>query len=65
MTPLLLKLVFDRIESGPMPFFAKPIARSIAKKVKGLMIEPNLKRQLDFMESELGRHDWFAGEHFI
>jgi len=27
--PLLLKLVFDRIESGPMPFFVKPIARVI------------------------------------
>ena len=30
MPPLLLKLIFDRIESGPMPFFVKPIARSIA-----------------------------------
>jgi glutathione S-transferase len=64
MPPLLLKLVFDRIESGPMPFFAKPIARSIARKVKGLMIEPNLKRQLDFMESELTAHEWFAGNEF-
>ena len=36
-----------------MPFFAKPIARGIAAKVKALMIEPNLKRQLDFMEGEL------------
>ena len=30
MPPLLLKLVFDRIETAPMPFFAKPIARGIA-----------------------------------
>jgi glutathione S-transferase len=64
MPPLLMKLVFDRIESGPMPFFAKPIARSIARKVKGLMIEPNLKRHLDFMEAELGRSEWFAGDAF-
>ncbi|HEY4957123.1 MAG TPA: glutathione S-transferase [Caldimonas sp.] len=62
MPPLLLKLIFDRLETGPMPFFAKPIARGIARKVKGLMIEPNLKRQLDFMESELGRSEWFAGD---
>src|SRR6187397_2738053 len=27
MPPLLLKLIFDRIEKGPMPFFVKPIAR--------------------------------------
>jgi glutathione S-transferase len=64
MPPLLLKLVFDRIESGPMPFFVKPVARGIARKVKGLMIEPNLKRQLDFMEAELGRSEWFAGGEF-
>jgi len=64
MPPLLLKLIFDRIESGPMPFFAKPIARGIARKVKGLTVEPNLKRQLDFMESELGKSEWFAGNDF-
>ena len=64
MPPLLLKLIFDRVESGPMPFFVKPVARGIARKVKGLMVEPNLKRQLDFMESELGRSEWFAGGEF-
>ncbi|MDQ2736852.1 MAG: glutathione S-transferase [Pseudomonadota bacterium] len=65
MPPLLLKLIFDRIGSGQgMPFFAKPIARGIAAKVKGLMVEPNLKRQLDFMESELGKSEWFAGNDF-
>jgi len=65
MPPLLLKLIFDRIGSGQgMPFFAKPIGRAIAAKAKALMIEPNLKRQLDFMESELGRSEWFAGDDF-
>src|SRR4249920_636693 len=34
MPPLLLKLVFDRIERAPMPFFAKPIARAIAGRAK-------------------------------
>ena len=65
MPPLLLKLIFDRVGSGQgMPFFAKPIARGIAAKVKALMIEPNLKRQLDFMEAELGKSEWFAGNEF-
>jgi len=65
MPPLLLKLIFDRIGSGDgAPFFAKPIARGIAAKVKGLMIEPNLKRQLDFMEGELAKSEWFAGSDF-
>ncbi|MDP9045471.1 MAG: glutathione S-transferase [Pseudomonadota bacterium] len=64
MPPLLLKLIFERIKVAPMPFFAKPIARGIANRVLGTMVEPNLKRQLDFMESELGRSDWFAGPEF-
>ncbi len=65
MPPLLLKLIFDRIGSGQgMPFFVKPVAKGIAAKVKGLMVEPNLKRQLDFMEGELNKSEWFAGSEF-
>ncbi len=65
MPPLLLKLIFDRIGSGQgMPFFVKPVAKGIAAKVKALMVEPNLKRQLDFMEGELTRSEWFAGPEF-
>ena len=64
MSPLLLKLIFDRIPQAPMPFFVKPIARSLCAKVLARMVEPNLKRQLDFMEAELGRSDWFAGVEF-
>ncbi len=32
MPPLLLSLVFNRLRSAPMPFFARPIARGIADK---------------------------------
>ena len=64
MPPLLLKLIFERIKVTPMPFFVKPIARGISNKVLGAMVEPNLKRQLDFMEGELGRSEWFAGADF-
>ena len=64
MPPLLMKLIFDRIESGPMPFFIRPVARAIARKAKSSFIMPNIDRTLDFMESELGRHPWFAGAQF-
>jgi glutathione S-transferase len=64
MPPLLLKLVFDRVERAPMPFFARPIARGIANKVRGAMITPQLRRHLDFLEAELGAGPWFAGEQF-
>jgi glutathione S-transferase len=64
MPPLLLKLIFERLKTTKMPFFAKPIARGIAGKVLGAMVDPNLKRQLDFMEGELGKSEWFAGGEF-
>ena len=64
MPPLVMKLVFDRIEKGPMPFFARPIARAIAGRVKSTFIAPQITRNLDFMEAELGKSEWFAGDEF-
>ena len=64
MPPLLMKLIFDRIEKGPMPFFVRPVARAIAGRAKSSFIMPNIERNLDFMESELGKHAWFAGAQF-
>jgi glutathione S-transferase len=64
MPPLLMKLIFDRIERAPMPFFAKPIARAIARKTRNAFIEPNINRHLDYMEAELGKTVWFAGPEF-
>lgn len=62
MPPLLFKLVFDEVQKAPMPFFIKPIAKAISQKVLGVMVWPNLKRQFDFIEAELGRSTWLAGD---
>jgi glutathione S-transferase len=64
MSPLLLKLVFDKIETAPMPFFAKPIAKAISGKAKKAFIEPQIRQHLDYLEGELGQSDWFAGDAF-
>lgn len=64
MPPLVMKLVFSRLKSQKMPFFAKPIARSIADRVLNGFIEPQIKLHLDYMESELAKSAWFAGPDF-
>ena len=64
MPPLLLKLIFDKIETTPMPFFVKPIAKGISAKVKSSFINPQLTQILDYMEKELVKKDWFAGADF-
>ena len=64
MPPLLMKLVFDEVEKAPMPFFIKPIARAISGKVKSAFIGPQITQHLDYVEAELGKSAWFAGEEF-
>ena len=61
--PLLLKLLFDRVKYKA-PLLVRPIARAIADKALTTFVLPNLVRNLDFMESELGKSEWFAGAHF-
>lgn len=64
MPPLLMKLAFDQVASAPVPFFIKPITRMIAAKAMSSYVRPNLERQFDFMEAELSRSTWFAGDEF-
>jgi len=61
MPPLLLKLVFTRLEAAPVPFFVKPIVKKISATAMSSFIDPQLKKHLDYMEGELGKSQWFAG----
>ena len=61
MPYLVMKLVFNKIETSPMPFFVKPIAKKISQKTKQTFIQPNLDTHLNFLESELQKSEWFAG----
>ncbi|MBD2178605.1 glutathione S-transferase [Pseudanabaena sp. FACHB-1998] len=64
MPPQLLKLVFDTIDKTPMPFFVRPIARSITNRVKSSFIDPQITLHLNYMEAEIGKSTWFAGNEF-
>jgi glutathione S-transferase len=64
MSPLLMKLVFNRLRTAPMPFFAKPIAKAIASKVVDGFVQPGIDRHNAYIESELGVFPWFAGAEF-
>ena len=64
MPPLVMALVFNKVRTAPMPFFAKPIAKAIADKVMKGFVQPNIASQLAFMEAELAARPWFAGKAF-
>lgn len=62
MPLMIVSLIVGRIETAPMPFFAKPVAKGIAGKVRAGYLDPNVRRNLDYMESVLGSSTWFCGE---
>ncbi|MFS2318946.1 glutathione S-transferase [Maricaulis sp. D1M11] len=64
MSPMLIKLILDRINSAKMPFFAKPIARNITKRTMDGFVGPELENLFGYIEDYLGQHTWFAGEEF-
>lgn len=63
MNWLVMQLVFDTIPRQPMPFFVRPIARTLCATVQRKLIAPNVQTALAFMEAHLAQHRWFAGEH--
>jgi glutathione S-transferase len=64
MPPLLMRLIVSRINGPQVPWFARPIARRIAGTLNDTFVGPQLKLHLDFVESELGKSGWFAGDDF-
>jgi glutathione S-transferase len=64
MPPLLLKLVSEKIRTAPVPFFLKPVVGQVAAQLNKQFIDEQLRTHLDFIESELGKREWFAGSTF-
>ena len=64
MALLLLKLVTGQIAKAPVPFFLRPVVKSIAQRTDENFTDPELKTHLDFIEQHLSDHQWFAGDQF-
>jgi glutathione S-transferase len=64
MPILIMALIFKKVETAPMPFFVRPIVKSISATVHKAFITPNIKSHFDFMEGELNKSTWFTGNEF-
>ncbi len=64
MPLMIISLIMNRIETAPMPFFVKPIAKGIAGKVRSGFLNANLERHLGFIEEALADGGWFCGDSF-
>lgn len=63
MPLLVMKLIFSHIPPS-VPALIRPIAHAIVKGVNSKFLGPNLKTHVEYIESELGKSSWFAGEEF-
>jgi glutathione S-transferase len=61
MPPLLLKLIFETIKKKA-PFVVRPVAKAIAGRVLNEFVDPQIMTHFDWVESELGKSTWLAGE---
>ena len=62
MPLMIVSLIMSRIETAPMPFFVKPIAKGIVSKVRAGYLSPNIKRNLEYINTTLGNSTWFCGD---
>jgi glutathione S-transferase len=63
MPLLVMKLVLSRVPAV-VPWLVRPVAHRIVGGIEDLYLGPNLQKQLDYMDAELGKHAWFAGAAF-
>lgn len=64
MPPLVMSLVFSRLDKPPMPALLRPLARLIANGVRNSYLQPQLETHLNHIEAQLALTGWFAGNAF-
>ncbi|MBH46838.1 MAG: glutathione S-transferase [Halobacteriovorax sp.] len=64
MMPLMMTLLFAKIEASPMPFIVKPIVKGLSKTVRASFITPQRNLHLNFLNEHLGKNKWFCGNEF-
>lgn len=61
MPPLVLTLFLGRMESAPMPFFAKPIAKKLTQAVRDGYLDHTIAALFGYLDAELGKSAFLAG----
>ena len=61
MPYLVMRLIFNRLKTVA-PFLVRPVVKGLVAQVNAAFLGPNLKSNLDFVEAELAKSTWLAGE---
>ncbi len=60
--PLLVESLIFNLMVSRSPFFIRPIVSAVVGKVRAQYLKPRLKRFFAYIEEELGRSEWIAGD---
>jgi glutathione S-transferase len=61
MPPLVLTLMLGRMETAPMPFFAKPIAKRLTGAVRDGYLDHTIAGLFAYLDAELQKSAFLAG----
>jgi glutathione S-transferase len=64
MPPLLVQLILDKMKSAKLPFLIKPIVKGVAARVEKGYSMPEMERHFGFIDAELSKRPYFAGDTF-
>lgn len=64
MPLLVMRLIFGKLSQAPMPLPMRPVGGLIAAGVNKKFLGPQLQLHLDYLDNELGQHEWFVGDAF-
>lgn len=64
MPLLLMKLVFSRLGKPPVPFGIRTVGKILAQGIQKSWLNKQIATHAHFIESELARRPWFAGDQF-
>ena len=62
MPPLVLTLMLGRMETAPMPFFARPIARKLTGAVREGYLNHTIAGLFGYLDAELAKSAFLAGD---
>ena len=63
MPPLVMKLLFTLMPRRA-PVLMRPLVGMVSRQAMTMLVNPQLKRHMDFWENELSKTPWFAGNDF-
>lgn len=58
----VMQLVLSMLTGPAVPFFIRPLSRKLVGEVHKRFLGPNIKANLDYIESVLAKSVWFAGD---